>query len=71
MNKTIEEFTREEIKEKLKTLPQGNVNMFMRMYAGNNTNKTVNEVVDEMPVEKLDWALTQIENSQKKLDKNL
>lgn len=70
MNKTVEEFTRQQIKEKITTLPQGWVDKFVRMYAGSNTNKTINEVVDEMPVKKLDWALTQVENSQKKLGIN-
>jgi hypothetical protein len=75
MNDTIEKFTRQEILEKLQTLPESYQRMFLRMYnysvssESNNPADYISETVSKLPVDKLDWALTQIENSIKKLQK--
>ena len=53
MNITIAILTRKKIKEGLTKLPESWQNMFKRMYGDVNT----------MPDEKLDLALTQVENS--------
>lgn len=71
MNKTIEAFTRQQIKDGLAALHDENRKVFKLMYGTRggklNTEETeardVNEVVDEMPADQLDWALTQVENS--------
>jgi hypothetical protein len=73
MNDTIEKFTRQEILEKLQTLPESYQRMFLRMYnysvssESNNPADYISETVSNLPTDKLDWALTQIENSIKKL----
>ena len=70
MNNTVEQFTREEIKTGLKLLPDNWVLMFKRMYSHKNLDADINDVIDSMPSEKLDWALSQVENSISKLNKS-
>ena len=60
MNATISKLIREKIKDGLDKLPESWQNMFKRMYKD----------VDTMPDEKLDHALTQVENSLNKLNIN-
>ena len=69
MNKTVVNFIRTQIKEGLAQLEDENRLLFNRMYSHDNLERPVNEVVDDMPEEKLNWALTQVENSLKKKEK--
>lgn len=54
---------RTEIKRILAKLPDGNRNIFMRMYSHEDLARDINEVVDTMPAKKLNWALQQAENT--------
>ncbi len=38
------------------------------MYSHKNPDRPIDEVVDKMPAERLDWAMTQVQNSIAKLD---
>ena len=67
MNNTISNFTRNQIKAGLKQLPENWQLTFKRMYAHKNIDWDIEKVVDNMPDEKLDWALSQVENSLLKL----
>ena len=67
MNPTIEKFARQQILDGLKTLPDGWQGLFKRMYAHKTPHADIESVVSGIPAEKLDWALTQVENSIKKL----
>ena len=67
MNNTIDSFTRTTILEKLETLPDGWQKRFRQMYGYKTPDASLAEVVAAMPEGKLDWALTQIENSAKKV----
>ena len=69
MNKTITDFTRTQIKEGLSQLPSKWVHKFKQIYSHNDLNADINNVVDNLPSDKLDWALTQVENSLLKLKK--
>lgn len=74
MNATIAALAREEIIHRLIELPSQWQNTFKLMYGRNGGRRSVEdaeampieEVVAEMPDEKLDWALTQVELSIKK-----
>lgn len=66
MNSTIEKFTRQTIKDGLKRCTESQQFLFKRMYSPKNLELPIDEVVDKMPIEKLDWALTQIESTNKK-----
>lgn len=68
MNKTIEQFTRQQIKEGLKLLPDVWQLKFKRMYSHKNLEADINSVVDDIPSEKLDLALSQVENSVDKFN---
>ena len=71
MNKQLEDFARANIKEGLAKLPESNQRTFKLMYARENGRRSVgdavamqiNDVVDIMESEKLDWALTQVQRS--------
>ena len=70
MNSTLEIFAREKIKEGLGWLPVEWQRKFKLMYVPRNISidtMDINDVVDKMPADKLDWALTQVENSIKKM----
>ena len=75
MNKTIERFAREQIKSKLALLPTAHQLTFKRMYGRNEGRRSAKEadqlplekIVESIPIDALDWALTQIENSMNKL----
>lgn len=64
-NKTIIDFTRNQIKQSIQSCTEGQQMLFKRMYA-KNIEMDINDVIDEMDVTKLEWALTQIENTLKK-----
>lgn len=67
MNKQLEDFARKTIKEGLAKCPEDWQVIFKRMYAHGDLEKDINQVVDDMEADKLDWALQQVENSLKKL----
>jgi len=67
MNKQIVEYARQEIKKGLSQLSESHALRFKRMYSHNDLDKLIKTIVDDMPEEKLDWALTQVQNSIKKL----
>lgn len=66
MNKQLEDFARANILEGLLKLPLENQKFFNRMYSHKNMEATPEEAVRAMPVEKLDHAMTQIENTLSK-----
>lgn len=55
---------REEIKYGLSTLPESNHEMFKRMYSPKDLTPDINTVVDNMPANKLQWALQQVTNTR-------
>lgn len=63
VNKTIDDFSRQQILAGLKKLPDKAQNIFKRMYSHENLNRTLVDVVRSMPSERLSWALTQVENT--------
>lgn len=66
MNSTIEKFTREAIKCALNKCSEPEILIFKRMYSHKNLSLTIDQVVNNMPIEKLDWALTQCEETLNK-----
>lgn len=75
MNSRIEAFARKCILEDVSRLPEGWQETFKRMYGSKNGKLTIeqikelpmDQVVKAIPCDRLDWALTQIDNSHKKL----
>lgn len=71
MNEQLEEFARKTLIEGLLQLPAGWQERFKLMYARNNGRRSVDDalampivdVVTQMPVNSLDWAMTQVKLS--------
>lgn len=77
MNATIENFARQQIIEQLSILPEDWQRNFKLMYGRNKGKRSVEDavamsipdIVAEVPAERLDWALQQVENSHAKREK--
>ena len=73
MNDQLQQFARRNLKEGLAQLPHGWQDTFRLMYARDNGRRSVvdalampiDEVVDLVPEDKLDWAMQQLDNSLK------
>ncbi len=63
MNKKIQDFARAVLKEMLAKLPESNHFIFKRMYSHKKLEANINDVVDAMPEDKLDWAMQQVQRS--------
>ena len=59
--------TRAEIKRILSQLTDEHRDMFNRMYSKPDVYQDVEDTVDEMPRNRLDWALQQCKNTQYRL----
>lgn len=66
MNAQLQKFARDTIKAGLAECSPEQQMLFKRMYANGNLELPINEVVDDMPAERLDWAMQQVENTTKK-----
>lgn len=66
MNHILQKFARDWLKEQLAKLPDSNVDIFKRMYSPFAIAAPIDRVIDQMPADKLDWAMTQVENTLKK-----
>jgi len=63
MNKTIETFTRDLLKELIIKCNNNEQLIFKRMYSHKNLDLPVEDIVSNIPCDKLDWALTQVQNT--------
>ena len=63
MNNELEKFARKSLKEGLAKLNDSHRHMFKRMYAHEDMSLDINLVVDRMPVDRLDTAMSQVERT--------
>ena len=78
MNKLLKETAISYLTESLARLPEGNQRIFKLMYGRNNGKRSVedteampiNDVISEIPDDKLDWAMQQVMRSIEKLEYN-
>ena len=63
MNKTIETFVRQQLKDGLVMCNEKQQHVFKLMYSNKNLDLGINSVVDKIPEDKLDWALCQVERT--------
>ncbi len=66
MNNELDNFARESLKDSLAKCTEAEQRLFKQMYAFENINDSIDKAVDNMPSEKLDWAMQQV---QRTLDK--
>lgn len=71
MNKTIEKFVRKILFKKLSRCTKDQILFFKRLYSHQDLEKDTKKIVDEMPLNKLDWALSQVEATIEKNKKKL
>jgi len=69
-NKTLIAAARTILKNLLSQLEPGHLAFFKKIYSSKNQNATIEEVVEQMKPDNLDWAITQCENSIKKTNGN-
>lgn len=62
-NETLISSAKNILKDLLNQCNEGQQLMFKRMYSHNNLELPINEVVDKMDPEKMDWAITQCEKT--------
>jgi hypothetical protein len=70
MNKQLSNFARQKLKDGLAQLPLSNQTMFKRIYSHKNLDLDINTVVDNIPEEKLDWAMQQVQRTIDKIAAN-
>jgi hypothetical protein len=80
VNKHLEQYARQYLKDGLGQLPESNQVLFKQMYSHEyhittegesypmnnsvaNLDKEINAVVDDMPADKLDWAMQQVDRT--------
>lgn len=63
MNKTLEKAGKEILLNLLLQCSIREQQMFNRMYAHDKIEQSVDITVKELPSQKLDWAITQVENT--------
>ena len=62
-NKTLINVSRQLLKDLLSQCTEGQQLMFKRMYCHRNLELPINEAVDQMDPDKIDFAITQTERS--------
>lgn len=65
MNKELSTVARNYLKENIAKCTVGEIHVFKMMYSPVNPELPIDKVVDKMPDEKLDWAMSQIKNTLK------
>lgn len=63
MNKSLQNYAKNTLKEGLAQCSMEQQLLFKRMYAHGNIEMSINDVVDKMEVEKLDWAMQQVQST--------
>ncbi len=63
MNKQLQDYARRTLKEGLAQCSDKSQLLFKRMYSFEDLEKSINDVVDMMEVEKLDWAMQQVQRT--------
>jgi hypothetical protein len=63
MNSTLSKFARQQLKQNLAQCTPAQQLIFKRMYAHKNLELPVEDVVDIMTDEQLDWAMQQVERT--------
>jgi len=58
--RNLYELGRDELKKGLAECSDGEILVFKRMYAKGKLTKNINNVVDDMPDEKIAWSLEQV-----------
>lgn len=61
--KKLQDYAKSVLKDGLSQCTDAQQVMFKKMYAHNEMNKDINDIVDPLPEDKLDWAMQQVERT--------
>ena len=67
MNEQLAQFARQTLKDGLQLCTSQQNHMFKLMYANRQPELTIDQIVDNMEEDKLDWAMQQVQNSIKSI----
>ena len=70
MNEELSTYARKFLKENIPKCSEGEIHVFKMMYSPVNPQLDIDKVIDQMPDEKLDWAMSQVNNTMKKVKKD-
>jgi len=65
-NETIKKIAKDLLKELLAKCTEGQQLLFKKMYSHGNLDLPINDVVDQMDDDKIDWAMSQVERTVEK-----
>lgn len=63
MNEQLQKYAQDTLRDGLSKCTSAEQLIFKRMYSPNSLELSINEVIDNMEPEKLDWAMQQIQNT--------
>lgn len=63
MNDQLQEYAKDALKKGLALCSEGQQMLFKRMYSHKNLSAEINDVVDSIEAEKLDWAMQQVQRT--------
>ena len=63
MNDKLQDFAKNELKKGLAQCTEAQQHLFKQMYSHGNLELPINDIVDSMPENKLDWAMQQVERT--------
>ncbi len=63
MNDTLRAFAKQQLKDGLAQCTEQQQLLFKRMHSHKNLEATIDEAVDAMPDDRLDWAMQQVERT--------
>lgn len=66
MNETLKNSAKEILKELLNKCTEPQQRLFKQMYCFDNMELPINEVIEQMDGDNMDWAITQCERTVKK-----
>jgi len=69
MNQKMESFARQQLKQGLAQLSEAHHKLFKQMYSYKHPDRSIDEIIDNMPADKLDHAMSQVERSLQKISK--
>ncbi|MCG7904425.1 MAG: hypothetical protein JAY60_18610 [Candidatus Thiodiazotropha weberae] len=66
MNQKLQDYARSELKKGLANCTDGQREKFKLMYSHKDLTLPIDEVVDRMPEDNLDWAMQQVDRTLQK-----
>lgn len=66
MNNQLQKYARDTLKDGLSKCTDAQRHLFKLLYGDKDTKIHINEVVDQIPEDRLDWAMRQVQRTLRK-----